>query len=258
MDGEHTGDRRTVLGWLFGGGVAVAAVAAVASRAGAERKDVELKDVPKNVTDAANDYVSAHFKLKVEWLSAVRIEDEEPGKKKARKKVAYELDGRRKGDLDVTLVITEAGKVTEVDRELKDLTRVPAKALTAVKDKWPMFDLKEAHTIHQGEDLANPKAQRDTVYDLRGTVGKKARDLELQVSADGAILEYTVEMPEKKWPEEVTKALDAKRPKFKYDTVLALHEGDKIIGYHFLGKGPKGKEITISISPDGKHIEVVE
>ncbi len=269
MTGEYNGDRRAALGWLAGGGVVAAAAAVTvtesAAPAFAETTDIDLKDVPKVVKDAAEDCVKDHFKLKVEWLSAVKIEEEEEatGKKKPQKKVAYELDGRRKGDLDVTLMVTAAGKVIEVEKEIKDVDNVPAPVIAAVKKKWPAFTkVKEAHHIRQGKDLMNPKEESHVVFDLQCVLGKKDRDLKVQVSASGELLESTTEMLEAKWPDVVTKALDDRNAKKKVDlkivTVFVLREGDKIIGYHAECTKPKGGEVTLSVSTDGKHIEVIE
>ena len=95
------------------------------------------------------------------------------------------------------------------------------------------------------------------MYDIRGTI-VKGRDVEVQVVANGEILESTVEVPLEKVPALVTDALKKARPKFELGIAYALREGEKLIGYHFEGKGPKGRDRTISVTPDGKQVEVVE
>jgi len=37
-----------------------------------------------------------------------------------------------------------------------------------------------------------------------------------------------------------------------------MKEEKALIVYHFEGKGPKGRDFTISVSPDGKQVEVLE
>lgn len=262
MTGDFNGDRRQILGWFARGGVAVTAAGAVAvPNRGAADETIKLDDVPATVRKAADEYIDAHFKLKVVWApDVVKMEEDNNAKgKKNKKKFAYEFDGARGKGLELTLVVTEEGKVIEVEKQLKDTTKVPADALAAVTKRWPNFAATTAYEILQGSDLSNPKVARDTVYDLRGNVGKKGgRDFHVQVSEKGDITEWTIEVQLANVPAAVTNALKERRPNFTVVTAFALHEPKEIIGYHFEGTLPKGKEITVSVSPDGKHVEAVE
>jgi len=261
MTGENGGDRRAALSWLAGGGVVATAVLA-GNRTVAADEELKFDKLPKAVKDAAERILP-----KATWLSAVKVVD--------GGKTAYEVDGTDGKDRDVTLMITEAGKVVECETELKPAKKVPAKVLKAVTDKWPHFELTETHEIRHGDDLQT-LTDGEHVYDMRGTLprgkakakakGKdkdkdkdKDREIQVQVSADGKILESTIELPDDdKVPPEVLAALKKERPKFEYETVYVLREEGKLIGYHFEGKGPKGRDRTISVTPDGKHVEVVE
>jgi hypothetical protein len=242
MTGDHFADRRRALGSLAGGGL-VAAVALAVNRAHGAEGDVDLKKVPKVVMNAAERILP-----KATWHSAVKVVD--------GAKVAYELDGSAGKDRDVTVMVTAEGKVVEVETELKNPSNVPDKVLAAVKAKWPRFTPTETHQIRQGKDLQGAR-DGDHVYDMRGTIAK-GRDVQVQVAEDGEILESTVEVPLDKVPAAVTEALKKARPKFDIGAAYTIHEGEKLIGYHFEGKGPKGRDRTISVTPDGKQVEVVE
>lgn len=242
MTDDRIDNRRAVMGWLAGGGFLAAMSLGVNRTQGAEEK-VDLKQVPKVVMDAAR-----RIGPKTTWHSAVKVED--------ANKIAYELDGSDGKDRDVTVMITAEGKVVEIDTELKNPANVPDKVLAAVRAKWPKFTPTETHQLRQGKDLQGDK-DGDYVYDMRGTIAK-GRDIQVQVEADGDILESTVEVPLEKVPAVVTDALKKARPKFEIGTAYALREGGKLIGYHFEGKGPKGRDRTISVTPDGKQVEVVE
>jgi len=242
MSGDHIADRRTALGLLAGGGI-VAAVSLAADPAQGAEENMELSKVPKAVMEAAERILP-----KGTWQSAVKVLDSD--------KTAYELDGSDGKGRDVTVMISAEGKVVEVETELKKPDAVPAKVLDAIKEKWPRFTPTETHEIRQGNDLQGAK-DGDYVYDMRGTIAK-GRDIQVQVSAAGVILESVVEVPLARVPAVVTEALKKARPKFQIGTAYALHEGDKLIGYHFEGEGAKGRDRTISVTPDGKQVEVVE
>lgn len=254
MTDDHTPNRRAAVGWLAGGGLAAAAVLAVTPTAQAADKEkkpdgeIDVKDVPEKVKAAAERMLP-----KATWLTAIKIEE---GKGKD-KKVAYEMDGTDGKERRVTVMVSDAGKVVEEETMMKDPANVPKKAMEAVTKRWPNFTASEAYHIRQGEDLKNLK-DGDHLYDLRGAVGKKGeKEFHVQVSDDGEILEWTVEVPTEKVPKEVMDALKKARPKFEIVTAYALHEPKEVIGYHFTGKGPKGREKTISVSPDGKQVSLV-
>lgn len=242
MTGDHVGNRRAALNWLAGGGVVAATTLSVRNALG-DDIEVPLAELPKAVKDAAERILP-----KATWLSATKIVEED--------RQAFELDGRDGRKRDVTILVTSYGQVVEWETELKDPANVPEKVLKTVKDRWPRFEPSETHHIRQGKDLRS-NDDGDHVYDMRGTIIKD-RYIELQVAADGAILESVVEVPMDKVPDIVTSALKKARPRFEVGTAYAIREDKVLIGYHFEGKGPKGRDRTISVTPDGKQVEVVE
>lgn len=209
----------------------------------ADEVKVELKKLPANVFNKAKQMLP-----KTTWHAAVKVQDGD--------KVAYELDGTNGNDNDVTVTITAEGKMVEWDVKLSDPTKTPAIVQEALTKKWPAFTLTESHLIHTGEDLKGPK-DGEHVFDIHGTRAQGKR-VSAQVSPKGEILEFVNEADLARVPQAVKVALKAKYPNYKEDTVYVVNENDKIIGFKYEGKGPKGRERTVLVSPDGKHVELVE
>ena len=210
-----------------------------------DEKIVDLKKMPPVVLNKANLVFD-----KTKWLSAVEVQTDD-GKK------AYELDGTINGSKDeVTVTITNDGKMVEYDINLSDLTKTPPKVLAAVKMKWPGFILSESHLLCLGENI---KKQEDgeILYELSGKRHKK--NVQAVVSIDGEMLEFVNEWELDKAPKIVSDALDkAKGDVFKADTLYVINEKNKIIGFKFEGKGPKGLSKCFFVTIDGTRVERVE
>ena len=87
----------------------------------------------------------------------------------------------------------------------------------------------------------------------------KGRYVHVTVSTDGTVDEVSTEIEYKDAPKVVKDALKAKFPKFKVETSYEIRKDEKIERFDFEGKRPKDKEeITISVSPDGKSVEIDE
>lgn len=241
MSTDHN-RRRTLYDWITGA-FATTIVFLWTGRSSGTPKTVQLDELPSPVKTARD-----RIFPKAKWYTAVKIEEEN--------KIAFEIDGTTEKDADVTLLITDKGHVVEVETKMKSLDDVPTKAMTVVKDRWPKFVLTEAYEIHQGENLKNA-TDGTLIYDLRGQI-VKGRDITVQVSAEGEILESVVEIPKDKVPKEVLNALIMAHPKYKISVVYAIREKDTIIGYQFEGKGAKGHDKSISVSADGKTVEELD
>ena len=187
---------------------------------------------------------------KTKWLSAVEVQTDD-GKK------AYELDGTINGSKDeVTVTITNDGKMVEYDINLSDLTKTPPKVLEAVKMKWPGFILSESHLLCLGIDIKKQE-NGELLYELSGKRHKK--NVQAVVSIDGEILEFVNEWELGKAPKIVSDALDKAKPGvFTPDTLYVINEKNKIIGFKFEGKGPKGLSKCFFVTVDGKRVERVE
>jgi hypothetical protein len=229
-----------------------------------EKKEEPLSDNKlTELSSKAAAEAARSVRPKATWLAVEKVELGE-GKDK---QTAYEFDGRNGKEREMTVVVTAAGKVVEIDTLLEsgDVPREAVDAVKAVKPKaWAEFQVAEAHDIRLGDDLA--KAVDEHVYDLRGSVGNE-RAFHAQVSAkkvkgkvEYTVTEYTVQIPAGKVDERVSKeamAALAKRKKFEYEVAYELVEGGKVIGYHFDGKGPNDLPKTLFVSADGAQLHVV-
>lgn len=206
---------------------------------------VDVKKLPPVVLNKANLVFG-----KTTWhAKAVEVRNDDG-------KLAYELDGISNGKDEVTVTITNDGKMVEYDIYLSDPTKTPAKVLDALKMKWPGFVATESHLLCLGEDIRNQK-DGERLYGVSGKRHKK--NVQAQVSSDGEILEFVNEWELGKAPKIVSDALDkAKGGVFTADTVYVINEKNKIIGFKFEGKGPKGLSKCFFVTPDGKRVERVE
>ncbi len=132
------------------------------------------------------------------------------------------------------------------------------------------IDLKKVPAVvRKAADKAVPKAKWESAtketedkkefwYELEGK-DAKGRYVHVTVSTDGTVDEVSTEIEFKDAAKVVKDALKAKFPKFKVDTSYEIRKDEKIERFDFEGKRPKDKEeITISVSPDGKSVEVAE
>ena len=94
---------------------------------------IPLDKVPKAVGDA--------FKKKFpEATLKAAIKEEEDGK------VTYELESTLKGGLTLDAVLTPAGEFVAIEKEIRTAD-LPAKALAAVKEKYPKASLEKAEMV---------------------------------------------------------------------------------------------------------------
>jgi len=209
---------------------------------------IDLDKIPEVVRNKAKQVFD-----KLKWISAVKVENDD-------RKIAYELDGTRtiNGSKDeVTVTITNDGKMVEYDVYVSDPTRIRPKVLAAVKVKFPNFELVESHKYCLGEDIKDKK-DGEIFYELFGKRGKF--NVQAQVSKDGNILEFVYELiDKKKLPKIVSDALDkANGVVFEADSVYVIDKDNKIIGYKFEGKDNKNRSKCFFVTADGKRVERVE
>ena len=152
------------------------------------------------------------------------------------------------GGLATASRLRAAIAVAEADDKV-DLAKVPAKAKEAASKAMPRAKWTGA-----------TKSVEDGVvtYELEGEDTSK-RYVWVDVTADAKVTEVGTEILAAKVPQVVTAALKKKFPRFQVSTSYeARHEG-KVIRYDFEGKRPRDKEeITVSVSPDGKEVEIEE
>jgi hypothetical protein len=96
----------------------------------------------------------------------------------------------------------------------------------------------------------------DVMYELDGK-DAKGREVTVQVTADGQVVEVETEITMKEIPKVVTEALKKKLPGFKASLIHSVNEDGKIVSYSFEGKRSKDKqEVDVTVEADGTSVEV--
>jgi hypothetical protein len=81
----------------------------------------------------------------------------------------------------------------------------------------------------------------------------------VEVTAAGKVNELGSEIESAKVPSVVAAALSKRFPRFQASETCEVRQDGKVIRYDFEGKRPRDKEkITVSVSPEGKTVEIGE
>lgn len=135
------------------------------------------------------------------------------------------------------------------------LSDVPAKARAAADKAVPKAKWTDASKEKDGDEVW---------YDLEGT-DAKGRYVCVSVYPDGNVDEVTTEVQRGDVPEPVLTAVKKHKELsgFKATTYYEVRDGDgKLDRYDLEGAIPSGKkkgkdkEVTVSVSPDGKEVEI--
>lgn len=95
-------------------------------------------------------------------------------------------------------------------------------------------------------------------YELKGKGAADDRQVEVEITPDGKLIQTEIEVPLSEVPEVVRNKLKSGWPDFKPDEVKAVTREGKASGYEFEGPKRMGKELEIFISGDGDVLEVEE
>jgi len=197
--------------------------------------EIPLSEVPASIKE------SAHHVLKTaKWDSAA--------KHKHEGETVYELFGTDDKGRDLSVEITD-GKVTSIERgiEPKDIAKA---ASDAVAKHMPAFKIEHALEIFEGDDIRD-LAKADHSYQLNGT-GAKGKDLTVEVTTEGKILEVKREIEMAEVNKTVSEVLTKKVPKFQVETVHRVVRDEKVAGYLFASK----RGWIVYISNDGAEFEM--
>jgi hypothetical protein len=96
----------------------------------------------------------------------------------------------------------------------------------------------------------------DTTYAVIGK-SKDGREVSVELSEKGKVIEIDIELPLKLVPKKVTDACQAKYPKFKPDEANAVYVDDKVVAYDLLGE-LGDKDVEIRVSADGSKVEITD
>jgi uncharacterized membrane protein YkoI len=126
--------------------------------------------------------------------------------------------------------------------------KLPQKILKAVKDRFPDAKITSAEKeIENGE----------VVYDIELT--NKGRKHEMDIKADGTVVQIENEVAVKDLPKAVTKAINTKHPKCKIEEVMEVNnvKGAVVTPAHYevVIVTAAGKKMELEVSLDGKTVK---
>lgn len=151
----------------LGASASASLLVAPAAADAAPTDDVALTDVPAKVRKAADAAVPG-----ARWSDASR--EEEDGE------VLYELEGKDARKRPVTIEITAAGTVTEIETEIP-LQEVPELVKSALRAKMPRFKVASAYEVREEGKVSG--------YSFDGKRPRDKEEISVYVSKDGKEIE---------------------------------------------------------------------
>jgi uncharacterized membrane protein YkoI len=212
-------------------------------------RQIAAKDLPEAVTKTLEaKYPKATYKM-IEEVYKVKGKDE--------KLEYYEVAVVTADKKKVEVLVAPDGKIVKAGEEKPatapaaekiPLDKVPAKIMAAIKGRFPGAELTS---------VEKETEEGQVVYDIE--LKHEGRKYEMDIKADGTIIEIEKEVAAKDLPEAVTKALEAKYPKA---TITEIMEVNKVMGktetpdhYEVLLVTADQKKLEVTVSLDGKSIK---
>ena|ERR1700730_17980610 len=127
------------------------------------------------------------------------------------------------------------------DEEKIPLSKVPDKVLTAVKEKFPGAKLISAST---------EKEDGETLYEV--ALKYKEQNIDVELKADGTIVEIEKEIKVEDLPEAVTSALKDKYSKATFKKAEEVIKKDKLEYYEVVVQIGENREFEVQVDPKGK------
>jgi hypothetical protein len=140
------------------------------------------------------------------------------------------------------LFVVLALGVVQADQEKVPLDKVPQPVLAAVTAKFPKAKIESAtKEIEDGK----------TLFEINFALDKQ--HLHAMVSPEGKLLEIHREIEAKDVPDKVTKAIQAKYPKAKWEGIEHQANAEGVtIGYEIVVEASKGAFVEVVVDPSGK------
>ncbi len=136
----------------------------------------------------------------------------------------------------------------EPDDDRIALSQVPAPVLKIVQKALPALRLSHAY-----KELDEGK----TIYEVCGK-DEQNRDVEVEITGRGVILGVETTIAAKEVPKVVIEALRAKARSIHFDSAEVVTRNGQVIAYEFEGENAQGDEVEVTVSPDGRTVEIEE
>jgi hypothetical protein len=126
------------------------------------------------------------------------------------------------------------------------LSRVPATVVDAARKAAPGVKLSKAlKTVEDGK----------VYYDLIG-IDARGREVDVELTARAQVLGVGTEIPMNEVPPAILTALRAKTKGMKFTDAETVTLGGRLISYRFEGETAGGDDVEVTVSPDGRSVEV--
>lgn len=197
----------------------------------ADDEQVELKDVPASVREAADKTVP-----QAKWMEATKQTDDED--------ITYELSGADAKGREVHVTLSAEGQVEVVETVLS-VTDLPTNVVEVLRTlpqvKWTDASEKveDGRTTYEvsGSDLKDHESR--AFFDPEG---------QSTIFAHRELSEV---------PAVVTEALKASLPTFQPERAQSVTENGTLVAYLFVrSEGAEGDEMEVKVSADGKTVTV--
>lgn len=146
-----------------------------------------------------------------------------------------------------TLLLLTA-PVAAQDRAPKDLDKIPAKVMNALKAKFPRAEIVKWTREKEGDIV---------IYDIE--FKQDGKKLEADIKEDGSIHNWEMAITEKDVPAAVKQAVEKKYPRATAREIMritAMKDGkDELEGYEIVLTTADKKEVEVTVAPDGKILE---
>jgi len=227
-----------------GGSIRMLALLAACSmfNATATSDEIDPAKVPPAVLKAADGAVKSKTALKnVKWTGAERYSE--------NKVVKYDLEGESADEYGVSVTVTAAGEVEELQEQV-DFEKTPDAVKKAIRATVPGIKEEETdvYKVFSGKNFA------DVSYEFEG-VDANGRYVWLDSSPDGKIDEFYTEVPFKELPKPVQDAVNKQFAKRQSATSYVVHEQGKLARYDLEIVRSTGAAVHASYNPAGKEIK---
>jgi len=134
------------------------------------------------------------------------------------------------------------------NKERPDLNKIPKKVIDTLMAKFPKAEIQQWTQEKEGDMV---------VHDIEFT--QQGRKFEADIKEDGTIHNWEKQIPVKELPAVVRKAVETRYPKAALKEVMAITAvvggKDTPEGFEILLLTAGGKEVEVSVAPDGKFLE---
>lgn len=143
------------------------------------------------------------------------------------------------------------GVVEKIPRGTHHGENIPKGVMETLKARFPKAEITKWTMEKEG---------KLSVYDIEFT--QEGRKFEADIKEDGSIQNWEQAVEAKDLPQAVSGAVEKKYPKFALKEVMAItavkDKQEALEGYEIVLETAEGKEVEVTVAPEGKFLEASE